>query len=222
MELIRLSNEAGKEQRPTTTTRIIAERFGKRHADVLRTLENLECSEEFTQRNFAFSQFLDTSGKSNKEYTVTRDGFMFLVMGFTGKKAATIKEQFIVAFNAMEEKLRNLVPSLDLSQLDPSFQAIFKLAIQQKQQETQLRLVESKLQIAEERFDLQENYSTLAAFLKSKSVVLPPAEVAKLGKIATNLSKEQGVPVNVVPCAKYGKRNIYHVDILNKLKVIKN
>ena len=39
-------------------------------------------------------------------YYITRDGFTFLVMGFTGKVAAKFKEYYINAFNAMEETLR--------------------------------------------------------------------------------------------------------------------
>ncbi|WP_141097260.1 Rha family transcriptional regulator, partial [Vibrio parahaemolyticus] len=38
-------------------------------------------------------------------YQMTKDGFMYLVMGFTGKKAAIIKEAYINAFNLMAEKL---------------------------------------------------------------------------------------------------------------------
>lgn len=37
---------------------------------------------------------------------MTRDGFVFLVMGFTGKMAAKFKEAYIKAFNAMEAMLR--------------------------------------------------------------------------------------------------------------------
>ena len=33
----------------------VAETFEKRHADVLRDIENLGCSTEFRERNFAFS-----------------------------------------------------------------------------------------------------------------------------------------------------------------------
>ena len=36
-----------------------------------------------------------------------KDGFMFLVMGFTGKKAAQVKEAFINAFNAMHDFIRS-------------------------------------------------------------------------------------------------------------------
>jgi phage regulator Rha-like protein len=39
-------------------------------------------------------------------YYVTRDGFSFLAMGFTGKKAAQWKEKYIAAFNAMEKYIR--------------------------------------------------------------------------------------------------------------------
>jgi phage regulator Rha-like protein len=38
---------------------------------------------------------------------MTKDGFMFLVMGFTGKKAAQVREAFINAFNAMQDFIRS-------------------------------------------------------------------------------------------------------------------
>lgn len=84
----------------------VAETFEKRHADVLRGIENLKCSDEFTQRNFALSSYKDSSGKSNKEYLITRDGFTILVMGYTGEKAMRFKEAYIKQFNAMEKALQ--------------------------------------------------------------------------------------------------------------------
>jgi hypothetical protein len=38
-------------------------------------------------------------------YCITRDGFVFLAMGFTGTKAAQFKEAYINAFNQMEKQL---------------------------------------------------------------------------------------------------------------------
>lgn len=84
----------------------IAETFEKRHADVLRDIERLQCSEEFTQRNFALTSYKDVSGKSNKEYLITKDGFTILVMGYTGEKAMRFKEAYIKQFNAMEKTLQ--------------------------------------------------------------------------------------------------------------------
>lgn len=89
-----------------TTSRIIAEKFGKMHKDVLRAIRNLECSEDFNQRNFAPVEYVDAKGEARTEYGVTRDGFTFLVMGFTGKEAAAWKEKFIAAFNMMEDRIK--------------------------------------------------------------------------------------------------------------------
>ncbi|HHL2105229.1 TPA: Rha family transcriptional regulator [Escherichia coli] len=45
-------------------------------------------------------------------YQITRDGFAFLAMGFTGKRAAQFKEAYINAFNQMEKQLsKPAVPS---------------------------------------------------------------------------------------------------------------
>jgi hypothetical protein len=42
----------------------------------------------------------------NKFYFITRDGFSFLAMGYTGPKAAKFKEAFIKAFNLMADELQ--------------------------------------------------------------------------------------------------------------------
>ena len=92
-----------------TTSLIVAEAFEKEHKDVLRAIDNLECSENFRERNFALSSYTAETGNGTireyPAYRLTRDGFSFLAMGFTGKKAAAWKEKFLMAFNAMEEAL---------------------------------------------------------------------------------------------------------------------
>ena len=88
-----------------TTSLKVAEHFGKRHDRVLRAINNLECSPEFTESNFGVSEYKDASGKSNPYYEMTKDGFTFLAMGFTGKEAAKWKEAYINAFNKMAEQL---------------------------------------------------------------------------------------------------------------------
>lgn len=95
----------GTDRAIRTTSRVVAQVFGKAHRDVLRAIRNLETPEEFNLRNFAQIEFRDDKGRAFPEYTMTRDGFMFLVMGFTGAKAVDMKLKFIEAFNAMEAKL---------------------------------------------------------------------------------------------------------------------
>ncbi|MFZ5483505.1 MAG: Rha family transcriptional regulator [Pseudomonadota bacterium] len=92
-------------QHSLTTSRIVAKSFGKRHDDVLKAVRGLECSDEFNVRNFAAVEYRDAKGEARPEYQMTRDGFMFLAMGFTGARAAQMKELFIAAFNDMETAL---------------------------------------------------------------------------------------------------------------------
>lgn len=61
---------------------------------------------------FIESTYLDKSNRQSKEYLLTRDGFSFLVMGFTGAKADIWKLKYIEAFNKMEEYIRNQTPQL--------------------------------------------------------------------------------------------------------------
>ncbi|ENU4705272.1 Rha family transcriptional regulator [Salmonella enterica] len=92
-----------------TSSLAVADYFIKRHADVIRKIESLECSTLFRQRNFAFTSISinQPNGGTRKLpcYQITRDGFAFLAMGFTGKRAAQFKEAYINAFNQMEKQL---------------------------------------------------------------------------------------------------------------------
>jgi Rha family phage regulatory protein len=63
-----------------TSSRDVAEFFGKRHADVLRSIDGL-IEESLTQRSFALSSFLDESGKECRCFDMDRDGFTLLAMG---------------------------------------------------------------------------------------------------------------------------------------------
>ncbi|MCF1296773.1 Rha family transcriptional regulator [Acinetobacter nosocomialis] len=85
----------------------VAEAFGKNHRDVLKRISSLDCPNDFSERNFALANYIDEQGKSRPMYEMTKDGWMFLVMGFTGEKAAQIKIAFINAFNAMAVLLQN-------------------------------------------------------------------------------------------------------------------
>ncbi|MFO1417271.1 MAG: Rha family transcriptional regulator [Methylotetracoccus sp.] len=93
---------------PKTTSINIARVFGKRHTEVLRSANGLDCSEEFRQRNFASANYLDAQGKPRPMVEMTRDGFTFLVMGFTGQSAARWKETYIGLFNRLAEEVSRL------------------------------------------------------------------------------------------------------------------
>lgn len=105
---------------PITTSFHVAEYFGKQHKDVLRKIESLGCSTEFTKRNFTLSEYKDTTGRKLPSYEITQNGFAILGMGFSGKKAMVFKEAYLNAFNAMAAKLgisdQGLTPMLNEAQ----------------------------------------------------------------------------------------------------------
>ncbi|MCJ8293522.1 MAG: Rha family transcriptional regulator [Colwellia sp.] len=90
-----------------TTSKIISDVFGKAHRDTVRAINNLDCSDKFKLCNFTHSSYTSPQNKVIKCFNVTRDGMVFLCMGFTGKKAADWKEKYIEAFNQMEKGLDN-------------------------------------------------------------------------------------------------------------------
>lgn len=91
------------------SSRQVAAEFKKQHDNVLRDIRNLDCSSEFNALNFEEVKYKDAKGEKRPEYLMTKDGFVFLVMGYRGKKAARFKEAYIKRFNDMEAFIKSLL-----------------------------------------------------------------------------------------------------------------
>lgn len=96
----------GKVERAAVTSLDVAATFGKEHKHVMRDIRELGCSTEFNESNFGLIGYTDTTGRKQKAYAMTRDGFTLLVMGYTGELAMRFKEAYIKQFNAMEAALQ--------------------------------------------------------------------------------------------------------------------
>lgn len=88
------------------SSRDVAEKFGKEHSKVRRSIQALQKDVANFGEMFVQSYYEDAYGRKQEEYFMDRDGFSLLVMGFTGKKALEWKLKYIDAFNKMEEKLK--------------------------------------------------------------------------------------------------------------------
>lgn len=112
----------------------VAEKFGKRHQEILYAIEGRKCScngkgckkcngrgyqqlgilqedleintKSHLSQMFNKSFYKDDGGRKRPLYLIDRDGFSLLVMGFTGKDALEWKLQYIKAFNQMESFIR--------------------------------------------------------------------------------------------------------------------
>lgn len=93
--------------RPATTSLEVSRHFNKRHDHVVRSIRDLldNCPKEFTAPNFGVSEYTDETGRTLPLFILYRDGFMLLVMGYTGKKALAVKLAYIEAFNRLEAEL---------------------------------------------------------------------------------------------------------------------
>lgn len=92
---------------PVVSSRRVAELFNREHKNVLASIETCGCSIEFNRLNFKPTYYKDSQGRKQPEILMTKDGFAFIVMGFTGKKAAQFKEAYIKCFNEMERFIRS-------------------------------------------------------------------------------------------------------------------
>lgn len=135
-----------------TTSLIVAQVFGKEHKHVLRDIDELSCSDDFRKSNFGLSftirELPNGGSKKDRFYEMTKDGFSFLVMGYTGAKAGQFKEMFIAEFNKREMMLKNddyiLMRSMQI--LQKRVQAI----------EAENKQLEAENAAKQERIELQE------------------------------------------------------------------
>jgi Rha family phage regulatory protein len=99
--------------RTTTDSRKVAAVFGKLHGNVLRDIDKIlaQVPDSFGKLNFEAAEYLVTNnlGFAVKErmFVMTKDGFLLLAMGFTGKKALQFKLAYIRAFNDMAAYIKN-------------------------------------------------------------------------------------------------------------------
>lgn len=121
-----------------TTSEFIAQAFKKQHSHVLRSIDSLlaDIDPAFAAQNFRETETSTQNNLGftvkNRAYELTKDGFMLLVMGFTGKAALAIKIAYIQAFNKMAEMLSgfHLQAQTTPDERKPLRDAVFALATQ--------------------------------------------------------------------------------------------
>jgi Rha family phage regulatory protein len=151
---------------PVTNSLLVAQKFGKRHDSVLRDIDNLSCSEKFRILNFVETPYVHPqNGQTYRMYVMTKDGFSFLVMGYTGKEAGQFKEDFINAFNKMDNIIKT-----SLASALPNFNNPAEAARAWAQEYEQKQLAEQRAYVLEEE----------KVFLKQEvEELLPDADYTK-------------------------------------------
>lgn len=145
-DLINIENKDGL---LLVSSREIAERFEKRHNDVVKVIEskiNILTTENFVVKKYFIESSFFHNGNEYKEILLTRDGFSFIALGFTGSKADVWRLRYIEAFNQMESEIKRIN--------QPQGEEFMALAVLQAQKiidsrDAQLRDQRSKVLLAE-------------------------------------------------------------------------
>lgn len=128
-----------------TNSLLVAQKFGKRHSDVIRSIEkllNVEDKSLNAKMRLAFesTSYDDITGKSNPMYIMNEKGFSILVMGWNGVNSLKFKDEFYDAFDNMRRVLTNEQPK-QMSQLE-----ILQMSINQLvSQERRIAMIEEKV-----------------------------------------------------------------------------
>lgn len=192
METLVLRNQTGND---VTTSLIVAEVFGKEHRNVLRDIENLSCSDSFRMLNFERTPYTHPqNGQTYEMYEMTKDGFSFLVMGYTGEKAGQFKELFISEFNKREALLKSDEYILMRSQE----------IMQRKIKELEMTL-QSKQQVIGIQEDLIKEQAPKALFADAVATSTSSCLVGELSKIL----RQNGIGIGQNRLFEYLRNNGY-------------
>lgn len=122
-------------QQAVTTSLILANAFEKEHKNVIRAIETKigELKIEQSSKMFSKGEYTNSQNKRQPMYYLNRDGFTFIAMGFTGRKADEFKLKYIDAFNRMEEQIKQQPAQYKLPQTYS--EALIELAKEVKRNE---------------------------------------------------------------------------------------
>jgi Rha family phage regulatory protein len=146
-----------EQEQVVTSSRKIAETFGKEHKNVIQSIENIKAENQALTHMFYETTYKAGTGKNYKEFLMNRDGFTLLVMGFTGKKAMEWKLKYIQAFNEMEAMLKNQA-NHDLLLLDKQNE---NLALQNENLRLRIELKKIDMSKPSEKEKMEWNDSTI-------------------------------------------------------------
>lgn len=200
--------------KPVTSSRLIAEKFGKRHYIVVRAIKGLQCSRDFVEHNFVLNKYTDGAGRSQEEYIITFDGFSFLAMGFTGKRAAEFKEEYINEFNKNKEELSAIKTGNSLPQTptEALLQAVQLMAAQEKRVTA---IEEDVTRLKAERRNRPEGLSVMAyGVIHHIPVNLKLASI--VGRKAAKICRDKGIPVGRLKDPRFGYVGEYPEEVLEQ------
>lgn len=145
----------------------VAQNFDKQHKDVLEAIDlKIQSAENSAHYKSMFVEefYKDSRGRKQRMYLMNRDGFTFIAMGFTGRKADNFKLQYIKAFNEMEEHIKQQ-PQIPTTQREL---ALLALSVTEETNQRVDDLNDRLTEIEQNKLITTEDKGTIDAHVRKK------------------------------------------------------
>lgn len=194
----------GQNDQVLTNSLLVAEKFGKRHADVIRSIDNiLNTEDELLNAKmrlaFVSTTYEDSTGKSNPTYIMNQKGFSILVMGWNGIKALKFKNEFYDAFEAMERSLKEIKTPQTYAE------ALRRLADEVEAKEQ----IQYQLEQKTEQLDESKEWYSIKRWAKEHNMNWRCINWRRMKALSYGL----GYEIKKIFDANYGQVNIYHINV---------
>lgn len=226
----------GQNDQVKTNSVLVAKVFNKEHGKVMRDIANLKCSNDFRAANFGLSSYVNEQNKEFPMYEMTKDGFTFLVMGYTGQKAAEFKEAYINAFNKMEAELKSQ-QTKQLSAAESLLQSVQllvaherQLAILEHNQKNMQGAISSlydkvygmqfQTNMIEQKLNNEIDRYTVIGYCTAHNIPMTLTEASIIGGMCSRMCKKRNIPLEPIADRRFGKVNTYPSELI--AEAIKN
>lgn len=194
----------GQNGQVLTNSLLVAEKFGKRHADVIRSIDNILNTEDESlnakmRLAFVSTTYEDSTGKSNPAYIMNQKGFSILVMGWNGIKALKFKNEFYDAFEAMERSLKEIKTPQTYAE------ALRRLADEVEAKEQ----IQYQLEQKTEQLDESKEWYSIKRWAKENNMNWRCINWRRMKALSYGL----GYEIKKIFDANYGQVNIYHINV---------
>ena len=164
-ELVVIENE-----QVVTTSLQVAEVFNKQHKHVLEAIDDLIGVVENSADLFYEDTYIHPQNKQEyRQIIMNKKGWILIAMGFTGKKAAQFKLDYINAFDEMEKMLKDSQPKLPTDPME-----ILQLTFDaQKQTNERVEVLEEDVkEIKENQLISTEDKNSLDRMIRRKVAII--------------------------------------------------
>lgn len=182
------------------SSREVAEMMEMEHSKLLRKIDSI--NEDLAQAKIGFSKYWiestykDASGKSNREFLITKRGCEFLAHKTTGKKGNLFTDKYMDRFEAMEKAIKEGIKPKEIAS------SIREKEIEARYNNSLVRKANLLLKIAKENPNLSKEYiqvlqSKATEILTGKTIIPLPVLEEKTYS-AAEIGERLGISANKV------------------------